>query len=289
MNYLFHLLIYAEVYILVALSLNLLVGYSGLLQVAHAVYYGVGAYTYAIVTSKLGLGFLPSIVLAGILSSTLSLLISLPAWRFRGDAFVMMSLAVQVVLFTLFYNWVEMTGGPFGISQIPPPAFNASPIVSKIDFFILFGGIVLLGGLVLGLLNHSPWGRTLKAMRDDELAAKSLGIPVRIRKVQAFAITCGVVGVAGALFASYITYIDPTLFSLEESILMLSMVIVGGTGNVRGPIIGVLTLILIPELLRLAQFPGAIAGNVRLMAYGLLLIVLMHLRPQGLGGEYRLE
>ena len=289
MNYLIHLIIYLEIYALVALSLNLIVGYGGLLQVAHAAYYGIGAYTFALASLELGLGFIPAFLLSGVAAALLSVLVSMPAWRFRGDEFVMMSLAVQIAIYTVFYNWTDLTGGPFGISAIPNPDIFGITFDTKSIILVLYGGILLFGVVLLAALKQSPFGRALQAMRDDELAARSLGISTRLRKVQAFAASCAIVGFAGAMYASYVTYIDPTSFNLDASILMLSMVIVGGTGNLRGPFLGALTLILIPELLRMVALPDAAAANVRLLVYGLLLIVLMHLRPQGLAGEYRLE
>ena len=289
MTYALHLLILLELYLLVGASLNLLIGYAGLLQVAHAAYYGVGAYAATLLTMKLGVGFVPAVACAGLLAALLSLLVSLPAWRFRGDAFVLMSMSVQMALFAVFYNWVDLTGGPFGLSAIPKPAIFGINIDTRSSIFAVYGLMVALCVGVLALLKRSPFGRSLQAVRDDELAARSLGIPAQRLKVQAFAIASALVGVAGAMYAAYATYIDPTSFNLDESILMLSMVIIGGTGNVRGPFVGALTLIAIPELLRFAAFPDAIAASVRLLAYGLLLIVLMRLRPQGLAGRYRFE
>lgn len=289
MTYALHLLILLELYLLVGASLNLLIGYAGLLQVAHAAYYGVGAYAATLLTMKLGVGFVPAVACAGLLAALLSLLVSLPAWRFRGDAFVLMSMSVQMALFAVFYNWVDLTGGPFGLSAIPKPAIFGINIDTRSSIFAVYGLMVALCVGVLALLKRSPFGRSLQAVRDDELAARSLGIPAQRLKVQAFAIASALVGVAGAMYAAYATYIDPTSFNLDKSILMLSMVIIGGTGNVRGPFVGALTLIAIPELLRFAAFPDAIAASVRLLAYGLLLIVLMRLRPQGLAGRYRFE
>jgi branched-chain amino acid transport system permease protein len=126
-------------------------------------------------------------------------------------------------------------------------------------------------------------------MRDDELAARGRGKTVRLVKVQVFAVACGLVAVAGALYASYVSYIDPTSASLDESILMLSFVLVGGVGNFRGPLVGAFVLLAIPEMLRFVDMPSAVAAEVRLMAYGLLLLLMMHHRPQGIAGVYRPE
>lgn len=289
MNYFLHLVVTLEIYVVIALSLNLLIGYGGLLQVAHAAYFGLGAYATALLTINAGLGFFPALCCAGIISGLASVLVSLPAWRFKGDCFVMISLAVQALLYSIFRNSVEITNGPFGINGIPKPAIFGSIFATHSAIAILYGAIVLFLGLIIASLKNSPFGRSLQAMRDDELAARSLGIPVRRLKVEAFMVASAMVGVAGGLYASYISYIDPTSFTLHESILMLSMVIVGGTGNVRGPLIGAAVLIAIPEILRFCSLPDTIAANVRLLAYGLLLIVLMHWRPQGLAGRYRFK
>ncbi len=289
MNYLIHLLIYFEIYVIVALSLNLLIGYSGLLQIAHAAYFGVGAYTAALLMLRLDLGFLPALLCAAGVSATLSLLVSLPAWRFKGDYFVMVSLAVQVTLYAIMYNWMALTNGPYGIAGIPKPILFGFAISSQQGIAVLFGVLVLAVAGAMGALKMSPFGRSLQAMRDDELAARSIGLSVRRQKVEAFLIASAFVGLAGGMYATYVTYIDPTSFTLDESILMLSMVIVGGTGNVRGPLVGAAVLIALPEVLRFLNLPDAIAANVRLLIYGLLLIIMMHWRPQGLAGRYRFE
>ena len=289
MNYIYHLLIYLDIYIIIAMSLNLLMGYGGLLQVAHAAYYGIGAYTTALLMVKLGWGFIPAIILSSIVSGILSLLVSLPAWRFKGDYFVMLSLSVQVAIYSLLYNWTDFTNGPFGITGIQRPVILGYKFDTIHSIFLLSTGFAVLCGVIMFILLNSPWGRALKAMRDDELAARGLGKNTRLLKLQAFLIACSMVAVSGGLYATYVSYIDPTSFTLDESILMISMVIIGGTGNFRGPIVGALILIAIPEILRFLHIPDTIAANVRLLAYGLLLIIIVHLRPQGLAGEYRFK
>jgi branched-chain amino acid transport system permease protein len=289
MNYIYHLLIYLDIFIIIAMSLNLLMGYGGLLQIAHAAYYGIGAYATALLMVKSGLGFLPAIILSSIISGILSLFVSLPAWRFKGDYFVMLSLSVQVAFYSLFYNWTNLTNGPFGITGIPRPVILGYRFDAIQSIFLLSAFFVILCGGITFILLRSPWGRALKAMRDDELAARGLGKNTRLLKLQAFVIACSMVAVSGGLYATYVSYIDPTSFTLDESILMLSMVIIGGLGNFRGPIIGALTLIAIPEILKFMHIPGAVAANARLLVYGLLLIVMTHVRPQGLAGEYRFK
>lgn len=289
MNYIYHLLIYLDIYIIIAMSLNLLMGYGGLLQIAHAAYYGIGAYVTALLMVKLGWGFIPAIIFSSVVSGILSLLVSLPAWRFKGDYFVMLSLSVQVAIYSLLYNWTDLTNGPFGVTGIPRPAILIFKFDTIDSIFWLSTAFALLCGAVMFVLLRSPWGRSLKAMRDDELAARGLGKNTRLLKLQAFLIACSMVAISGGLYATYVSYIDPTSFTLDESILMLSMVVIGGIGNFRGPIVGALTLIAIPEILRFMHIPDAIAANARLLIYGLLLIIMAHVRPQGLAGEYRFK
>lgn len=289
MNYFLDLLINLGIYTIVALSLNLIVGYCGLLTLAHAAYFALGSYAYGLATLKLGWGFLPATALGVALAALLSLALSLPAWRFRGDFFVMISLAVQALLFSLFFNWTDLTNGPEGLANIPDPSlfgikFDTMPGMTLLS--LTLAGICAL--ISWGLL-HSPWGRLLQAMRDDELTVRGLGKNTRLAKVQAFAISCGLVAIAGAIFAAYTRYIDPSAASLDRSILILCMVIVGGVGNFRGPLVGAVVLLVIPELLRFVFIPDAIAANLRLLLYGLLLIVMMHFRPQGLAGHYPIE
>jgi branched-chain amino acid transport system permease protein len=295
-----HLLIYFDIYVIVALSLNIVVGYCGIITLAHASFFAVGAYAFALATLVLGWGFIPAIVLAGAVAAVLSLLLSSAAWRLRGDFFVLFSLAVQTMLFSVLYNWwspdsavgswSNLTNGSFGLSGISRPtiagfAFSSVPWVALL-FTILAGGFLFL---VWRLLS-SPWGRVLKAMRDDELATRSLGKDVRLLKVQALALACAMAGVAGGMYASYVSFIDPTSGSLSESILFLSMIIVGGVGNsFRGPMVGTLLLLLIPEGLRFLNLPDTLAVDLRLFLYGVLLIVLMHIRPQGIAGDFKLD
>lgn len=299
MNYLLHLIIYLSIYSIVAMSLNLITGYCGLLTLAQGGYFALGSYTYALASLKLGWGFIPSLLLGIGLSMGLSLAVSLPAWRFRGDFFVMLSLAVQTLLFSLFYNWSSstaplgswenLTNGPFGIAGIPKPDVLGIQCRSIGSVALLSVVIALVCGGLCWLLLNSPWGRLLLCIRDDELAARGLGKNIRLVKVQVFALACGLVAVAGAIYAAYVGYIDPTIASLDQSVLYLCMVIVGGMGNFRGPLVGALILLGIPEALRFLSIPDTVAANVRLMLYGVLLVVMMHVRPQGIAGNYRIE
>jgi branched-chain amino acid transport system permease protein len=298
-GYLFHLCIYFCIYATVGLSLSVSVGYGGYLVLAQAGFFAIGCYSYALGATVWGLGLGTCLVIAVSVGVVMSLALSLPSWRLKGDFFVMASLAVQSVVQSLLNNWysdghpvgswANLTNGPSGIPNIPRPAmfgikFDTNGSVALLTLFILLLSLVYLQFVLRG-----PWGKALLARRDDELATRGLGKNVKLLKLQIFAVSCGIVAAAGVGYASYLGYVDPTLASLDHSVLMLSMVIVGGTGSLRGPLVGALLLIGIPEVLRFAHFPDQTASSIRLMAYGVLLVGMMHLRPQGLLGRFRVS
>ena len=177
MNYLFHLLIYLDIYVIVALSLNLVVGYCGMLTLAHAGYFALGGYAYALSTLTLGWSFLPSLVVAILIAAMLSLAVSLPAWRLKGDFFVLGSLAVQALLYSLFYNWFDaqaslgswsnLTNGPFGITGIPKPDLFGHRVTDATEFMSLATLLTVICAGIFWRLKTSPWGRVLIAMRED--------------------------------------------------------------------------------------------------------------------------
>ena len=299
MSYGLHLVIYLCIYGVVAISLNIVSGYCGLLTMAHASYFAIGCYAYALAVTKLGLDFPSAALLAMCVGAIMSLAISLPAWRFKGDSFILISLAVQQMLFSLLQNWTSpgaevgtwanLTNGTFGIANIPKPSVFGVQL-TDISSTALLAVTMLVTCITLSkVLLHSPWARLLQSMRDDELAARGLGKNVRLAKVQAIAVSCGMAAFGGALYASYVNYVDPALASLDESMLVLCMVLVGGIGNFRGPLVGAVVLIAIPEILRFMAIPDVVAANLRLLIYGLVLVLMMHFRPQGLAGTYRME
>lgn len=270
-------------------TLNLPVGYAGLLSLAQAAFYGIGAYAVTLFMMQAGINFFAAVVLSVIFSAILSVFVSYPSIRLKGDYFILASLAFQIIVFTILYNWIDLTRGPYGIPGIPRPELFGIVFDSLPKFFVLSWAIAIGILLVAKRLYSSPFGLVLKAIREDELSAISIGKNVRKFKVLAFAISGGLAAISGALYASYVTYIDPTSFTLDESIFILSIVMVGGSGNLRGPVTGTLLMILLPEGLRFLGIPDSVAPNLRQIIYALVLILLMRFRPQGLAGEYRLD
>jgi branched-chain amino acid transport system permease protein len=289
MTYLIHILNMISIYAILALSLNLLVGYTGLLSLSHAAFYGIGAYISSILLVNFSLPFLPAMLIGVAGTICISFLISVPSLRLRGDYFVLASLSFQVIIFSVLYNWVDLTNGPYGISAIPRPSVFGIRLDSAGSYLIFSVTVAAFCGILLYLIGNSPFGRVLKAIREDEIAAASLGKNILQFKIIAFAVAAGFAAVAGAVFSGYLRYIDPTSFTLLESVFILSIIIIGGTGNMAGPLAGTILMLVLPEALRFIGIPDTIAPNMRQLIYGVLILLIMRYRPQGLMGEYRYQ
>ena len=287
MSYLLHILIMIGIYIPLALSLNLIVGYGGLLSMCHAAFYGIGAYTTTLLMVNLHVPFYVSLIAGIVLSSVLSLLIAYPSLRLKGDYFVLASLGFQIIVFSVLYNWVSLTRGPYGIPGIPRPTFFGLSLDSLWAFLLFTLLFVAISLFIFYKLYRSQYGLILKCIRDDEMATIAMGKDTTFYKIWAFVIGSAFAAISGALYAVYVSFIDPTSFTLDESMFILTLVMVGGAGNLRGPLTGVVFLIILPEALRFLGLPDTIAPNVRQMIYGALIIFLMRKRPQGIWGEYK--
>lgn len=289
MNYVFLLLILISIYTLLALSLNLQVGYIGLLSLSHAAFYGLGGYFYSILAVKTGLSFLPASAVAVLAVMLLSFIIALPSLKLAGDYYMLASLGFQSITFVVLYNWIELTNGSYGLRDIPRPKVLGIEIFSISRYFFFCLIISSACAVLIFLITHSPFARALKAIREDSLAAEALGKPVFRSKVFTSVIAAGFAAIAGVLFAGYAGYLDPVTFTLNESILILSMVIIGGAGNFAGPVLGAVLIVALPELLRLINVSDAAAANIRQIIYGISIIVIMRYRPQGIWGEFRFQ
>jgi branched-chain amino acid transport system permease protein len=288
MEYLIHLGILVGIYAILGISLNLVVGYAGLLSITQAAFYGIGAYSTAILMSRYGVNFFLSIVVGMVVTAGVSLLVGFVLSRFREDYYALGSFGFNIIIYSIFLNWQSLTRGPLGIPGIDRPEIFGFSFSENIWFLLL----VVVAGVLIYLfcefISRSAFGRVLKSIREDEEAIKIFGYKTIYYKLTIFVISAVIAGIAGAFFASYITFIDPSTFTLNESIFILSIIILGGLANIRGSMLGALFLILLPEILRFVGFPSDIAAQMRQVVYGVLLIVLMLYRPQGLLGEYKL-
>jgi branched-chain amino acid transport system permease protein len=288
MDYLIHILILISIYGILGLSLNLIVGYAGLLSITQAAFYGIGAYVTAILLTTTGINFFISIILGMIITGVLSLLIGYVLSKFKDDYYALGSFGFNVIIYSIFLNWQDLTRGPLGIPGIGRPSLFGFTFSDNLSFLLL---AIVLGLIIYGIcvyVTKSSFGRVLKAIREDEQAIKVFGYHTLWYKLAIFVIGAMMASVAGALFASYITFIDPSTFTLNESIFLLAIIILGGLANNRGAVLGAVILILLPEVLRFVGFPSDIAAQMRQVVYGLILILLMLYRPQGMIGEYRL-
>jgi branched-chain amino acid transport system permease protein len=286
MEYLLHILILIGIYIILSVSLNLIVGYAGLLSIAHAAFYGVGAYVAALLALKLNSPFLANIICAIILSGLLGALVGIPSLRIRDDYFAIATFAFQVITFSIMNNWVSFTGGPMGLPGIPQPTIFGLEINTHYRFLFLISFLCIVTFWICHKIVNSPFGRVLKAIREDEVFAQAMGKNVASYKVLVFVIGAGMASVAGVMYAYYISFIDPTSFTVMESIFIISIVIIGGAGNIWGSVLAAVILVILPEALRFVGMPSAIAANMRQIIYGGLLVMFMLFRPQGFIGEY---
>jgi branched-chain amino acid transport system permease protein len=289
MDYVLHILILIGIYITLSVSLNLLVGYTGLLSIAHAAFFGIGAYVAALMAIKLGSPFIINIFCALIFSGLLGAIVGAPSLRIRDDYFVISSFAFQIIIFSIMNNWVSVTGGPMGLPGIPPISLFGYQIINNIYYLFLvyfFCGATIT---IVKRLVKSPFGRVLNAIREDEVFAEALGKNIAKAKLSVFIISAGMASISGVLYAYYISYIDPTSFTVMESIFIVSIVIIGGAGSLWGPVLGSLTLVLLPELFRFMGLPSSTAANIRQILYGVLLIAFVMWKPSGLLGNYSFQ
>lgn len=289
MEYLIHILIISGIYIILALSLNLIVGYTGLPALGHIAFACVGAYTSSLLALNYGISPWLGLMLGACIASILGLVLGFSAVRLKGDYLALATFGFGVIIYSVSKNWVDLTRGPMGLIGIPKFFFFHFEFQPAWSSLLLVGVFVASAGFAINRIAHSPFGRILRSIRDDEVASLSIGIDVNKYKLIVFVIGAFFAGIAGSLYAHYITYIDPSSFTVMESIAVLLMVVFGGMGSIKGSFIGALVLVIFPEMLRFLGMASSVAAPLRQMIYGLLLIVLMLKRPQGIVGEYRFK
>lgn len=271
---------------MLTLSANLTIGMANLLTMCQAAFYGIGAYIGTFFLMQLNLPFLMIAAMVMLFTGAFSFLISYASVRLKDNYFVIATMGFQLIVYTILYNWTDVTRGPYGIPGIPGiKLFGMFELTGVYAYLILS---LALMGVVVFLFHHlveSPFGRVLNSIRADEVTVKSMGRNIVKFKSLAFFLSAAVAGLAGIIYASYVSYIDPTSFTLDESIFILSALFIGGIGNTKGPVLGAVFVVLLPELLRFVGLPDSVAANLRQIIYGLALILVMYYRPQGLLGK----
>jgi branched-chain amino acid transport system permease protein len=276
-QYYVQVLSFIGIYIILALSLNLLNGYVGLLSIGHAAFYAIGAYASAKLTLAAGFPFPAAMLGAGIVAGIFGYLIAKPTLRLSGIYMTLATLGFHMILFLVLQGWMSFTNGPLGIMDIPPPSIFGHQINTRLGYYYLVLALVVLTLLSMHRLLKCRFGRALLAIREDELAAEAMGVRTTRYKVQAFVLAAFYAGIAGSYYAHFVKYISPDSFYIYESFILLAMLALGGQGNLIGPVAGAAILIVIPEAFRFLQ-------QYRMVVYGLVLIVMMLVRRQGLLG-----
>jgi branched-chain amino acid transport system permease protein len=273
----------ACLYVILAVGYNFQIGQAGLFSVAHAAFYGIGAYATAIVAADHGLSFVPALAIGALASAALSLLLGLLTLRVRGDYLVVSSFAFQLIVIAVIVNWPSFTHGPIGILGIRRPEILAADR----DYLILCLVLAAACVAVCVSISRSPFGRALRAARDDALAAAAVGKRVNHARLAIFVFSSGLAGLAGGLYAYYQGFVSPISFSIEVSVVVLAMVILGGLGRIRGAIVGVIILVLLPELISELDLSSAVVGPLQQIIYGSMLVAMMVIRPEGIVGTRR--
>jgi len=273
-NYFIDVLTVAGIYVVLALGLNITVGLAGLLDLGYIAFYAIGAYAYALLNIHFGLSFWVGMPLGGIIAALFGLILGFITLRLRGDYLAIVTLGFIQIVHMVLNNWDRLTHGPNGILNIARPAIGSFSFQEPIHFYylILSMGLLTIGTIVR--LNRSRIGRAWIAIREDELAAEAMGIPVTRYKVLAFTLGAMYAGIAGTFFAAKFAFVSPESFTFLESVLVLAMVVLGGMGSIPGAILGASVLIILPELLR-----GM--ADYRMLIFGALLVLMMIFRPQG--------
>jgi len=276
--YVLQVMTFVGIYVILALSLNLLNGYLGLLSIGHAAFYGLGAYASAKLVMELKLPFLLSMLGAGAVAGAFGYLIAKPTLRLSGIYMTLATLGFNIVLFLVLQNWMGFTNGPLGIMDIPPPVIFGLVVQSRKGYYYFMLVLAVLTVWSMRRLIDSRFGRALVAIRENELAAEATGVFTTRYKVQGFVLAAFYAGVAGSFYAHFVKFISPDSFYINESFVLLAMLALGGQGNLAGPIVGAAALVVIPELFRFLQ-------EYRMFVYGGILIAMMLFRRQGILGD----
>lgn len=286
MDYLLHILVITGIYIILTLSLNLIVGYTGLPVLGHIAFAAVGAYTSSLLALDYGISPWIGLPIGAIFAAIIGLVIGFPSIRLKGDYLALATFGFGIIVYSVAKNWVDLTRGPMGLPGIPKFSVMGFELQPVWAYLLLVAVFVAFTSFVMNRIVDSPFGRVLMSIREDEIASMSIGKNVNKYKLTVFVIGAFFAGIAGSLYAHYITFIDPSSFTSMESITVLLMVVFGGMGSLRGSFIGAAVLVILPEMLRFLGMPSSVAAPLRQMIYGLLLVLLMLKRPQGIVGKF---
>jgi len=278
MDYIYSVVILISLFVVLATSFNLVIGYGGLISIAHPIFYGLGAYTSALLARDAGLPVPVAMLLGAALATAMSVVLSLPALRISGDYLLIASIGFQLGMIELIKN-LRFTGGASGVSNIP--AFLV-PSYGRFAYVVLVICVAVAVVLLVRWIAHSDYGRAISAMRDDEVAFAALGRDAKWMKISIFALGSGIAGFAGALYAHYFRYVTVEQFEILMSSTILTMVVVGGLRSPRGPVVGAVLLQILPQAITFLNLPPVLLGPLQGLLFTGLVLVFMFVRPGGM-------
>lgn len=274
-GYLLNVMVFVGIHTMLALALNLLLGYAGQISLGQAGFFGLGAYISGILTATHGINSWLAMLTAAVIVTVLAFLVGFPILKLKGHYLAMATLGLGIIIYIVFNEAIDHTGGPSGLSGIPTLSIGGFSFDTDLkNYYLIWGFTVLTMGLSLNLI-HSRIGRALRAIHDSEVAARVMGVNARILKVQIFALSAGLSAIAGSLYAHTMTFIAPASFGFSFSVELVTMVIIGGLASVYGSLLGAALLTFLPEFLRAFQ-------DYDIIVYGLLLVLMTMYMPGGL-------
>lgn len=284
-NYVAQIAISVAIFVILAASLNLILGYGGIFSVVHAAFFGIGAYTSGQMVLLLGAPFPLDLIGAFASAALVALLVGPFIVRLKEEYIIVGTLALQLVLSNVFLNWQPVTGGSYGLFGITRPAIGGWVLTSVVEYAVFALLLTAACFAILWRMVQSPFGLALKGVREDPLLAESFGKPVNRQRAIAFVVGSGIAGVAGMVYARQVGYLDPSTFGISQSLSIITILVVGGLGNLWGTLVAATVLETVPQVLRFIPATGHAVPHLQLLFFGLLLVVLVRMRPQGLISE----
>lgn len=288
-SYVQHIAVMCGIYIVLTLSLNLNSGFCGQISMGHAAFYGIGAYVTALTMTQLGMNFWLTLIFSMGVSGLFGLILGIPTSKLKGDYLSIVTLGFGEIVRLFLINAVDITNGPAGVTGIDSPSILGFQFISDRSFYYLILVLVVLVTVFIKRIINSGFGLAMMSIRENEIAAQSIGIKPMKYKLLAFVLSSMLAGLAGSFYATYVTYVSPNTFLFNDSATLLAMMVLGGIGSIPGSLIGAILLTVLPELLR--SF-----SEYRMIVYGLAMVVMMNVRPTGFWGrekrvrnEYKLQ
>lgn len=285
MDFFIHVLVIVMLYSSLAATLTVLVGHAGLFAMTHAAFYGIGAYSTALLTVVYDYGFIESVIIGSGISFFIATLVGSAMSRVKSEYYALASFGFMVVVFSILHNWSSVTKGVLGISGVPRPMIGNLQLKSDVEMLFVATALFFIVAAITFIISRSHFGRILRSIRDEQSILPLFGYNPAHYKMIIFTVTAVLVSITGSVYASYISFVTPSSFTLLESIFIMTIIILGGVNSIRGAFVGSLILVSLPELLRFVDFSIGSPDQLRLVIYGLVLVMVLYFKPTGLFGS----